>query len=157
MATMAKRKVNTRIKLGFHRSRILPDERRSSAHLLEMLMLTTRAKNSMNLVFTDIDPYCYNWRLDVRWYNNDNWVTSNLGRQHKLQQRITVFDETFKQLHVIVKSALTFRLYNLTNVHFIDYSRDVHKIDSRLSEFSSIVTVWSAAKQTVNKFSPYFL
>ena len=93
----------------------------------------------MNLVFTDIDPYCYNWRLDVRWYNNDNWVTSNLGRQHKLQQRITVFDETFKQLHVIVKSALTFRLYNLTNVHFIDYSRDVHKIDSRLSEFSATI------------------
>ena len=73
-----------------------------------------------------------------------------LGRKHELQQRITVFDETFKQLYVIVKSALTFRLYNLTNVHFIDYSRDVHKIDSRLSEFSSIVT----AKQTV-KSSPH--
>ena len=66
MAIMAKRKVNTRIKLGFHRSRILPDERRSSAHLLEMLMLSTQTKNSMNLVFTHIDSYCYNWRLDVR-------------------------------------------------------------------------------------------
>ena len=52
MATMAKRKVNTRINLGFHRSRILPDARRSSAHLLEMLMLTTQTKNSMNLIFT---------------------------------------------------------------------------------------------------------
>ena len=157
MATMTKHKVNTRIKLGFHRSRILPDERRSSAHLLEVLMLTTQTKSSMNHVFTHIDSYCYNWRLDVQWYNNDNWVTSNLGRQHELQQCITVFDETFKQLHVNVKSALTFHLYNLTNVHFLDYSRDVHKIDSRLSELSSIVTVWNAAKQTVNKFSPYFL
>ena len=102
-------------------------------------MLTTQTKNSMNLVFTHIDSYCYNWRLDVRWYNNDNWVKSNLGQQHELQQCITVFDKTFKQLHVIVKSALTFRLYNLTNVHFIDYSRDVHKIDSRLSEFSATI------------------
>ena len=52
MATMARRKVNTRIKLGFHRSRILPDGRQSSAHLLEMLMLTIQTKNSMNVVFT---------------------------------------------------------------------------------------------------------
>ena len=56
-----------------------------------------------------------------------------------LTQRIMVFDETFKQL--TIKSALTFRLYNLTNVHFIDYSRDVHKVDSCLLEFSATINV----------------